>query len=134
MLADIPLRGAQIILKNASETALKSFLSVVLRCVIKVTTFGDLLDILDEVLQDKLSKSLLRFILDNRAEFISFLCDLIEPCKRYTTGVSVDGAPVHSIERPDEFNEINLSDPMNRHAFVCQVQRVLKSIACLLQS
>jgi hypothetical protein len=133
MLADITLTGARITFSNASETAIRSFLSVVLKRAIRATTFGNLLDILDEVLQDDLSKRTLIFILDNRADFISFLCDLIDPCKRYVTGASVNGVPVNSVERPDEFNEFNLSDPMNRHAFVCQVQRVLKSIACLLQ-
>jgi hypothetical protein len=62
-----------------------------------------------------------------------FLVDLLEPMKRFASAGSLDGDPSHEAKTRNSRNELDLSQRMNRHAVLCQIQRFFVSILDLLR-
>jgi hypothetical protein len=61
-----------------------------------------------------------------------FLVDLVEPAKCYVVANSIDG--VAGQDNPHgQYNELDLSKAMNRHAAICQFQRLIKSVIFTLK-
>ena len=57
-----------------------------------------------------------------------FFVDLLEPMKRFVSAESINGDPPPEAARWNEYNELDLSQAMNRHATLSQVQRFFKSV------
>ena len=57
-----------------------------------------------------------------------FFVDLLEPAKRFASAGSLDGDPYYDAKIWNAHNELDLSQAMNRHAVLCQIQRFLISI------
>ena len=57
-----------------------------------------------------------------------FFVDLLEPMKRFVSAESIDGTPPPEAVRWNKYNELDLSQAMNRHAVLSQVQRFMKSV------
>jgi hypothetical protein len=62
-----------------------------------------------------------------------FLVDLLEPTKRFASAESLDGDASYEAKTWNAHNELDLSQAMNRHAVLCQVQRFLISILNVLR-
>jgi hypothetical protein len=57
-----------------------------------------------------------------------FFVDLLEPMKRFVSAASTDGTPPPDAVKWNDYNELDLSQPMNRHAVLSQIQRFSKSV------
>ncbi|SPO06467.1 uncharacterized protein DNG_09157 [Cephalotrichum gorgonifer] len=75
----------------------------------------------------------LQMILKNRAMLARFIIDLVEPAKGFALDSSRGGAPRTDKEECQRYNELNMNDPMNRHALICQLQRLAKSVVAILE-
>lgn len=57
-----------------------------------------------------------------------FLVDFLEPMKRFVSAESTDGTPIPGAEAWNTYNELDLTQPMNRHAVNSQLQRFFRSV------
>jgi hypothetical protein len=62
-----------------------------------------------------------------------FLVDLLEPTKRFASAESLDGDAYYEAKTWNAYNELDLSQAMNRHAVLCQIQRFFISILNVLR-
>ncbi|KAH8755691.1 hypothetical protein F5883DRAFT_430238, partial [Diaporthe sp. PMI_573] len=75
----------------------------------------------------------LQYILSNWSILAEFLIDLVEPAKLYAMGNSRDDKPSKDEMDRNKYNELDLNKPMNRHAVICQFQRLAKSLVVVLK-
>lgn len=92
---------------------------------------GSLPVIRDGVFSNDINAATLILIRDQAAELVEFFLDILEAAKCYASANSEDG------QRPAEdphgdYNELDLSQSMNRHAVICQLQRLVKSLIHIL--
>ncbi|OJD32566.1 uncharacterized protein BKCO1_37000155 [Diplodia corticola] len=83
------------------------------------------------VLSNELTGATIQFLWDQRHEVVNFLVDVIECAKGYVKSDSLTGKR-HQLDEHGLDNELDLRDPMNRHALLCQVQRLVKSVVYIL--
>lgn len=76
----------------------------------------------------------LQYVMSTNSEFLLFFVDLIEPLKRFTPSTWTEGMPSTSSESLNRYNELDMEVRMNRHAMTCQFQRLIKSVANVLQN
>ncbi|KAJ6081416.1 hypothetical protein N7499_006290 [Penicillium canescens] len=113
---------------------------LLLRIVKKITnailgafigTVGSLPIIKDAVFSNDINAATLGLIWSNWAGLARFIVDLVECTKCYVPNDSCCGvAP--SNESRVQANELDFSKPMNRHAAICQIQRLALSIIFIL--
>lgn len=85
------------------------------------------------IYSNELNPKTLAFFWNNRSELASFLLDLAECAKCYASAMSLDGKyEPKSLHGQD--NELDFSQAMNRHAIICQIQRLAKSLIFILES
>jgi hypothetical protein len=108
--------------KNITRAILNAF----------VTTVGELPLIRDIIFSNDINAATLGLIWSNGAELASFFVDLAECTKCYVPNTSRDGAAVQN-EKHGEDNELDFSKTMNRHAAICQLQRLAYSIIFILK-
>lgn len=135
---------ANAILEIARETFRRGSDDVVKDLVLSVSKrtlramgedLGNAFAIWEEIFTNKVNKEALEVILRNRSELARFLVNLAEPAKQYATATSIDGLPSAGNGHTgtgDPYNELNLASPMNRHAVICQLQRLAKSLSYIL--
>ncbi|KAM0715715.1 hypothetical protein Q7P37_009215 [Cladosporium fusiforme] len=86
----------------------------------------------DTVFSNDINSATLQLIFSNPKDLIRFLVDVFECTKAYAINTSRDGnAPAD--DRRGQFNELDLSSKMNRHAAICQLQRFVLSLAFILR-
>ena len=119
---------------------------------------GHVLDIWDGILSNPINAGTLEFVWNNKLDLASFFIDLMEPLKRFKDANSdgedpaedpVDHPTDHPTDHPadhpvnhpadqpvenlaNHHNELDLNLEMNRHAVVCQLQRLAKSLLVVL--
>ncbi|KAH8702783.1 hypothetical protein GQ44DRAFT_732727 [Phaeosphaeriaceae sp. PMI808] len=85
------------------------------------------------IYSNELNPTTLAFFWNNRSELASFLLDIVECAKCYASAMSLDGKyEPNSLHGQD--NEFDFSQAMNRHAIICQIQRLAKSLIFILES
>lgn len=62
---------------------------------------------------------------------MKFLSDTIEPSKQYIYTANRNYHTAVSY-RDNNYNELDVTDPMNKHAVTCELQRTILSISCLM--
>lgn len=96
-------------------------------------TVGRLGVIRGGILSNEVNVATLGLLWNNFDALVRFFVDLAECAKCYGPASSLDGRAV-----PDEphgsYNELDLTQPMNRHGVVCQIQRLIKSVVFILES
>ncbi|KKY27187.1 hypothetical protein UCDDS831_g00934 [Diplodia seriata] len=85
----------------------------------------------DGMRRNELTAATIQFLWDQRGVVTSFMIDVVECAKCYVKADSVTGV-CDPLEEHGHDNELDLWDPMNRHALLCQAQRLVKSIFFIL--
>ncbi|KAJ9657330.1 hypothetical protein H2201_008234, partial [Coniosporium apollinis] len=97
-----------------------------------ITTVGELPFIKDAIFSNDINAATLGLIWSNGADLASFFVDLAECTKCYVSNTSRDGAAVPNNPHGED-NELDFSKAMNRHAAICQLQRLAQSIIFILK-
>ncbi|KAJ9663963.1 hypothetical protein H2201_005445 [Coniosporium apollinis] len=108
----------------------KELTVAVLKAVI--TKVGQLQIIKDGISSNQLNKATLGIVQSNGADLARFFVDLVECAKCYASADSLDGAATQNHPHRQD-NEFDFAEAMNRHAAICQVQRLAKSIIFMLE-
>jgi hypothetical protein len=113
---------------------------LLLRIVKKITiailgafigTVGSLPFIKDAVFSNDINAATLGLIWSNWADLARFIVDLVECTKCYVPNDWREGVALSNESRV-QANELDFSKPMNRHAAICQLQRLALSIIFIL--
>ncbi|GLA32886.1 hypothetical protein AnigIFM63326_001531 [Aspergillus niger] len=137
------LANPNVVLKTAVDIFKRADDQVILDLIFGVTrrTFRALRPFLGRVpvvyegiFSNNLNWEALEFILSERYKLMGFLIDLVDPAKLFTAGNSTDGKPSNGNGERNTYNELDFNMPMNRHAAICQLQRLAKSLAYLLKN
>ena len=128
------LEAARTIFCKGAGNVVKNVVFEVMRCTlvaIGLTDFAQALQIWRDIFSNNANTETLAFILERKPDLALFLIGLVEPAKLYATALSMDGGPndrnSHGIY--NNYNELDLSRAMNRHALICQLQRLAKSLS-----
>ncbi|RAK99960.1 uncharacterized protein BO80DRAFT_476979 [Aspergillus ibericus CBS 121593] len=96
-------------------------------------TVGSISSIREAVYRNQLNAPTFSLVWDQAAELAKFLLELLEAAKCYYLA---DGERDEDDEHVlyAEFNELDFSQHMNRHAAICQVQRLALSVIYILKN
>ncbi|PVH79240.1 hypothetical protein DL98DRAFT_389833, partial [Cadophora sp. DSE1049] len=97
-----------------------------------IAKVGRLPIIRDGIFNNDVNAATLGLIWSNGADLARFFVDLVEPAKCYVPADSPDGIVGQNNSRGED-NELDLSKAMNRHAAICQFQRLAKSIIFIVK-
>ncbi|KAH7112431.1 hypothetical protein EDB81DRAFT_670856 [Dactylonectria macrodidyma] len=132
--ANTILEAASQIYCKAAGDIVKGVVFEALRRTLVVmgqTDFEQALLIWREIFTNEANTETLAFILDHKSDLALFLINLLEPAKLYDTAL---GSPMsqnsHASYR--DYNELDLRKLMNRHAVICQLQRLAASLSHIL--
>ncbi|KAH7489393.1 hypothetical protein FOMA001_g2245 [Fusarium oxysporum f. sp. matthiolae] len=106
------------------ETLVKVARTVLAAVLAKV---GQLSIIQGGIFSNDINSATLGLVWSNVGELASFFVDLAECAKCYASASSLDGKDGRNSPHGQD-NEFDVSQAMNRHAIICQVQRLAKSI------
>ncbi|KAL2177798.1 uncharacterized protein P884DRAFT_277510 [Thermothelomyces heterothallicus CBS 202.75] len=84
------------------------------------------------ILSNEINVATLGLVWNHFDELVQFFVDLIECVKCYAPASSLDGKAAQG-DLHGPYNELDLSQPMNRHAVACQLQRLVKSVVFILK-
>ncbi|KAL2138286.1 hypothetical protein VTI28DRAFT_7150 [Corynascus sepedonium] len=84
------------------------------------------------IFSNEINAATIGLVWNHLDELINFFLDLVECAKCYAPGSSLDGKAA-AADTHGRYNELDMSQPMNRHAVICQIQRLVKSIILILQ-
>lgn len=93
---------------------------------------GSLQVVKEGIFSNDINAATLTLIGNRPGELVEFLLDLFEAAKCYALANSESGIATADDAR-GQYNEFDFSDPMNRHAIICQIQRLVKSIVFVLR-
>ncbi|KAK4039112.1 hypothetical protein C8A01DRAFT_16875 [Parachaetomium inaequale] len=121
-------------LRHANPATLLEFTASIVETTLAalLQNVGQLPIIRHGILSNSVNAPTLELVWGQRAELVSFLVDIIECAKCF---VPANGRPA-----PDpqalrvEYNELDVSKPENRHAIICQLQRLAKSVVAILRT
>ncbi|KAK0736464.1 hypothetical protein B0T21DRAFT_401926 [Apiosordaria backusii] len=95
------------------------------------TDFAQALLIWNGIFTNDANTDTLAFILDHKSDLALFLINLLEPAKLYDTALgSPTSQNTHASYR--RYNELDLTKARNRHAVICQLQRLAVSLSRIL--
>jgi hypothetical protein len=119
----------QNIYQRATDVAIQSLIwAIAERTLIAMRGYlGPAPAIWDSIMEAEVNKETFKYIQQNWSVLASFFVDLLEPTKRFCMANSTNGTPSASGTEFNIYNELDLTVPMNRHAVVCQLQRLAKS-------
>ncbi|KAL9572086.1 hypothetical protein ACKAV7_003803 [Fusarium commune] len=112
------------ILLEAATKLTRSILNAV------IDNVGVLRIIREGILSNDVNAATLGLLWGNGGELARFFVDLVECMKRSAKANSWNGA--YPNDDPQD-NELDLTDAMNRHAAICQFQRLAKSVIFILK-
>lgn len=103
------------------------------RAVVNALTsqVGSLPIIKKDLASNEINKATISLLWRDSAELGRFLVGLLDPIKRYALANSDTGIAEPNEEHGTN-NELDLTDPMNRHAVICQFQRLVRSVVLIL--
>jgi hypothetical protein len=124
------LEIAWTVFRKATQNAILTTISVIFRTIIcaMIGYIGPVDSIWKAIIDNPANQELFESLRRDWWKVARFLVDLMEPMKRYVSAESTDGNPSASAAAWNPYNELDLSQPMNRHAVMSQVQRFFKSI------
>ncbi|KAL5362220.1 hypothetical protein BJX96DRAFT_99415 [Aspergillus floccosus] len=76
----------------------------------------------------------IQYLWTHMFELIVFMVELFEPLKGFPPSSSVNGNPGQAGAGLNQYNELDMEVPMNRHAMICQFQRLARSAANILSA
>ncbi|GME32340.1 hypothetical protein TRIVIDRAFT_134060 [Neofusicoccum parvum] len=132
--ANVAIRIATFIIATCSGTQLAVLLSAFLHrsssiADAVISQAGYLSAIASGIASNDLNAATLGLIWRGRSALARFLVDLVECAKCYAPATSLDGRTEGPHGRD---NELDFTQAMCRHAVVCQVQRLAKSLIVIL--
>ncbi|EOD52811.1 hypothetical protein UCRNP2_388 [Neofusicoccum parvum UCRNP2] len=132
--ANVAIRIATFIIATCSGTQLAVLLSAFLHrsssiADAVISQAGYLSAIASGIASNDLNAATLGLIWRGRSALARFLVDLVECAKCYAPATSLDGRTEGPHGRG---NELDFTQAMCRHAVVCQVQRLAKSLIVIL--
>jgi hypothetical protein len=113
------------LLLKAAKTITKGILNAF------ITTVRGLPFIKDGIFSNDVNAAILGLIWSQGATLAKFMIDLIEPAKGYVQANTLNGTTEQDDVR-GKYNELDFSKATNRHAAICQLQRLAKSIIFIL--
>jgi hypothetical protein len=113
------------LLLTTTETLIRALFNAL------ITQIGGLSTINNAVTSNEINKATLSLIWRDSAELGKFLVGLLDPIKCYALANSGSGIAVPG-EAHGTDNELDLTKPMNRHAVICQFQRLVRSVVFIL--
>ena len=128
---DSILEIAWNVFRKATQKAILHTVAVILRTTLSamVGYLGGPVDsIWKAIIDNPANQELFDTLKKDWWKVANFLVDLLEPMKRFVPAESIDGTPPPEAVRWNDYNELDLSQTMNRHAVLSQVQRFFKSI------
>ena len=125
-ISDLIILGGPDLLLNTAKKLAKYLFDQVINKV------GNLSTVREGIFSNEINAATLILIRDQAAEFTKFLLDILEAAKCYAKSSSLDGEPEAS-NPYGTFNELDFGNPMNRHAMICQIQRLAKSVNFILR-
>ena len=133
--ADENLLTAKNIYLAGSNAAVKGLASQVTQRTLRAIGQDDLVQALliwKGIFTNHVNQDTLAFILQHKSDLVRFFADLAEPAKLYAASDSTNGT-ASNVQWPDNpYNELDLTKAMNRHAAICQLQRLVKSPANIM--
>ncbi|EWY80788.1 hypothetical protein FOYG_16710 [Fusarium oxysporum NRRL 32931] len=118
------------ILHRADRKAWNEFLSKVTKRFLEVVGQPEATTILEAASQVYCQTDFAETLLIWEVRFGPFLISLLEPAKLYITALG--GPSQNSHARYLEYNELDLTKAMNRHAVICQLQRLAASLSYIV--
>jgi hypothetical protein len=118
------------VFKRATQKAILKTVAVILK-----TTFfaligyiGPVDSIWNAIIDNPANQELFDTLKKDWWKVARFFVDLLEPMKRFVRADSLDGTPIPGADAWNNYNELDMSRVMNRHAVLSQIQRFFKSI------
>ncbi|KAH7157970.1 hypothetical protein B0J13DRAFT_650756 [Dactylonectria estremocensis] len=129
------LKDAADIFQEANDEAIRNTVFAITRRTFWAMRpyLGKAPAIYEGVLSNAANWDTLQYILSNWSLLAEFLIDLVEPAKLYAMGNSGDDKPNKDEMNRNKYNELDLNKPMNKHAVICQLQRLAKSLVIVLK-
>jgi hypothetical protein len=124
------LEIAWTVFRRATQKAILTCISVIFRTIVcaMIGYIGPVDSIWKAIIDNPANNELFDTLRKDWWKVARFLVDLMEPMKQFVNAESTDGVPPPAAAAWNPYNELDLSQPMNRHAVMSQVQRFFKSI------
>lgn len=118
------------VFRRATQKAILTTVAVILKTTLSamIGYLGPVDSIWKAIIDNPANQELFETLKKDWWKVARFLVDLLEPMKRFVCAGSIDGVPPPEAVRWNDYNELDLSQPMNRHAALSQIQRFFKSI------
>ena len=118
------------VFRRATQKAILTTVAVILKTTLSamIGYLGPVDSIWKAIIDNPANQELFDTLKKDWWKVALFLVDLLEPMKRFVCAGSIDGDPPPEAIRWNDYNELDLSRPMNRHAVLSQIQRFFKSI------
>lgn len=118
------------VFRRATQKAILTTVAVILKTTLSamIGYLGPVDSIWKAIIDNPANQELFDTLKKDWWKVAGFLVDLLEPMKRFVCAGSTDGVPPPEAVRWNDYNELDLSQPMNRHAALSQIQRFFKSI------
>ncbi|EXA32443.1 hypothetical protein FOVG_16364 [Fusarium oxysporum f. sp. pisi HDV247] len=124
------LDAASQVYCKAGGATVKAVVFGVFKCTLMAlgqTDFAEALHIWQGIFTNHANTQTMAFILDHKSDLALFLISLLEPAKLYVTALGSSSQNSHARYR--QYNELDLTQAMNRHAVICQLQRLAASLS-----
>jgi hypothetical protein len=124
------LEIAWTVFRNATQKAILTTITVIFKTIVcaMIGYIGPMDSIWKAIIDDPANQELFDTLKKDWWKVARFLFDLLEPMKRFVPAESIDGTPPPEAVKWNKYNELDLSQAMNCHAVLSQVQRFMKSV------
>jgi hypothetical protein len=124
------LEIAWTVFRNATQKAILTTIAVIFKTIINamIGYMGPVDSIWKAIIDNPANQELFETLKKDWWKVACFFVDILEPIKRFVSAESYDGMPPPAASAWNQYNELDLSQAMNRHAVISQVQRFFKSI------
>jgi len=124
------LEIAWTVFRKATQKAILTTVAVIFKTILcaMIGYIGPVDSIWKAIIDNPANQELFETLKKDWWKVGLFLVDILEPMKRFVSAESTDGTPPVAASAWNNYNELDLSQPMNRHAVISQVQRFFKSI------
>ncbi|KAM0704370.1 hypothetical protein Q7P35_008604 [Cladosporium inversicolor] len=118
------------VFRRATQKAILTTVAVILKTTLSamIGYLGPVDSIWKAIIDNPANQELFDTLKKDWWKVANFLVDLLEPMKRFVPAGSINGTPPPEAVRWNDYNELDLSQAMNRHAALSQIQRFFKSI------
>lgn len=118
------------VFRKATQKAILSTVAVIVKTTLMamIGYIGPIDSIWKAILDNPANTELFETLKTDWWIVARFLVDFLEPMKRFVSAESTDGTPIPGAEAWNTYNELDLTQPMNRHAVNSQLQRFFRSV------